>query len=30
MQGVIACMLSGAVDHDNIPTRPVRPTHSRT
>ncbi|PSC71679.1 ADP-ribosylation factor GTPase-activating AGD1 [Micractinium conductrix] len=30
LQGVIACLLSGAVDHEAIPTRPVRPTHSRT
>jgi hypothetical protein len=29
-QGVIACLLSGAVAPDAIPTRPVRPTHSRT
>jgi len=30
LQGVIACLLTGAVDHDKLPTRPVRPTHSRT
>lgn len=30
LQGVIACLLTGSVDHDSIPTRPVRPTHSRT
>ena len=29
LQGVIACLLSGAVDAQ-LPTRPVRPTHSRT
>ncbi|KAL4855575.1 ADP-ribosylation factor GTPase-activating protein AGD3 [Chlorella vulgaris] len=30
LQGVIACLLSGAVDHGSMPTRPARPTHSRT
>jgi hypothetical protein len=30
LQGVIACLLNGAVDHDQMPTRPIRPTHSRT
>lgn len=30
LQGVIACLLSGAVAHDSLPTRPARPTHSRS
>lgn len=29
-QGVIACLLTGEVDQASIPTRPARPTHSRT
>ncbi|KAL4436335.1 hypothetical protein ABPG77_009897 [Micractinium sp. CCAP 211/92] len=30
LQGVIACLLTGEVDQASIPTRPARPTHSRT
>lgn len=30
LQGVIACLLNGAVEHGSLATRPVRPTHSRT